>query len=146
MRRFYLLSFLVLFITACSSDVVENVERVDLIYWETEEKKSEDELINQQDVVKIFVNTVNNAKKLNEQKIIKTKPLLSFSLGIKDDKSKKYHLWITEKGEGYIQRLLPDPNGTFKIDNNSVRELEAFFEEKGNVSFISGEIDFEVND
>ncbi|MFC4323326.1 hypothetical protein [Litchfieldia salsa] len=146
MRKWYLLIFLVFFIiTGCSSLDVNHVERIDLTYWENHSGvKPEDEFIDNENTLKMFVETVNNAKELDGQ-IIKTEPLLSFTLGLKDDKYKHYHFWINEHGEGYIQRLLPDKNGTFKIDEKSVVKLQNFFKGKEDVNLLSNKIEFENN-
>ncbi|MCA1030923.1 hypothetical protein LCL95_07820 [Bacillus timonensis] len=146
MKKVYLLFFSIFLITACSSDKIKDVERVELFYWETKVEKAKNEFFDNENTVDMFVESVNNAEELDGKQIIKTKPLLSFSLGLKDDITKKYHLWITEDGEGYIQGLLPDSNGTFKLDNQSVATLIKFFKEKENVRLISGAIEFEKND
>lgn len=146
MKKLHLLFFSIFLITACSSNKIKDVERVDLFYWETEIAKAKNEFIDDENTVEMFIETVNNAKELDGQQIIKTKPLLSFALGLKDDTTKKYHLWITEDGEGYIQRLLPGSNGTFRLDNQSVAALINYFKEKENVGLISGAIEFENND
>ncbi|WP_096154135.1 MULTISPECIES: hypothetical protein [Bacillus] len=146
MRKWHLLFFLIFLLAACSSIDVNNVERVDLNYWENDGGvKPKDEFIDNEETIEMFVDTVNHAKEL-EGEVITTKPLLSFILGLKDNKYKNYHLWINEDGEGYIQRLLPDKNGTFKIDNRSVEKLQDYFNDKEDVSLISSAIEFESND
>ncbi|MBM7661106.1 hypothetical protein JOC85_001878 [Bacillus mesophilus] len=146
MWKLYLSFFLLFIITSCSSNDIKSVEQIELIYWENENSKTRNEYVDDQEAIEIFVDTVNNAEELGKQKIITTKPLLSFSLGLGKEENKNYHLWVTESGEGYIQRLLPDANGTFKIDDKSVEKLKSFFEEKEDVSLISSAIEFEKID
>lgn len=135
---------IVLFIlTACGNDI-ENVKQINLSYWEVT-KEQQDTLINtdDKDNIDTFVNAVNNAEEQESEKIIITKPLLSFSLLFNEDEEKNYHLWITSNGEGYIQRLLPDGNATLKLDQTSVKKLTKFLNKQEDVKLLKQAIEFE---
>ena len=135
---------IVLFIlTACGNEI-ENVKQINLSYWEVT-KEQQDTLINtdDKDNIDTFVNAVNNAEEQESEKIIITKPLLSFSLLFNEDEEKNYHLWITSNGEGYIQRLLPDGNATLKLDQTSVKKLTKFLNKQEDLKLINQAIEFE---
>lgn len=139
-----LMFLIVLFIlTACGNEI-ENVKQINLSYWEVT-KEQQDTLINtdDKDNIDTFVNAVNNAEEQESEKIIITKPLLSFSLLFNEDEEKNYHLWITSNGEGYIQRLLPDGNATLKLDQTSVKKLTKFLNKQEDVKLINQAIEFE---
>lgn len=139
-----LMFLIVLFIlTACGNEI-ENVKQINLSYWEVT-KEQQDTLINtdDKDNIDTFVNAVNNAEEQESEKIIITKPLLSFSLLFNEDEEKNYHLWITSNGEGYIQRLLPDGNATLKLDQTSVKKLTKFLNKQEDLKLINQAIEFE---
>lgn len=139
-----LMFLIVLFIlTACGNDI-ENVKQINLSYWELT-KEQQDTLINtnDKDSINTFVNAVNHAEEQDREKIIITKPLLSFSMLLNEGEEKNYHLWITSNGEGYIQRLLPDGNATFKLNQTSVKKLTKFLNKQEDVKLINQAIEFE---
>ncbi|MBM6616416.1 YobA family protein [Bacillus suaedaesalsae] len=144
MKKINLLFFLMLLINACSSIESNNVERVELNYWKSEGTKPKGEILQDKNKLQMFVNAVNNSEEIEKEKIIKTEPILSFSLDLREGESENYHLWITMNNEGYIQRLYPESNGTFKLDNKSVKELKSFIEEKENAYLIPSSIEFET--
>lgn len=133
------------FCTACSSNVIEDAENVRLDYWEREEMEEmpEEEYLDENSGLNIFVNAVNTAEELKKQNVITTKPLLSFELMMASEENRKYHLWITEEGEGYLQSLYPHKSLTFQMDTDSAEELKDFFAMKENVEVIQGKIEFE---
>lgn len=106
-------------------------------------KKQQDEVISNNDIVNTFTNVFIDTKKLDKDKIIKTKPLLSFNLLLKEGKEQGYHLWITSNGNGYIQNLYPSENGTFELTKTSVKNLTKFINTKENVDIIQGDVEFE---
>ncbi|WP_424415379.1 hypothetical protein [Paenisporosarcina sp.] len=139
-----LMFLIVLFVlTACGNDI-EHVKQINLSYWEVT-KEQQDTLINtdDKDSINTFVNAVNHAEELESEKIIITKPLLSFSMLLNESEEKNYHLWITSNGEGYIQRLLPDGNATFNLDQTAVKKLTDFLNKQEDVKLINQVIEFE---
>lgn len=138
----FLLALFVL--TACGNNDQENVKQIILSYWEVT-KEQQDTLIvpDDKDSINTFVNAINNAEEQDREKIIITKPLLSFSMLLNEGEEKNYHLWITSNGEGYIQRLLPDGNATFKLDQMSVKKLTKFLNKQEDVKLINQVIEFE---
>jgi hypothetical protein len=62
---------------------------------------------------------------------------------LNEGEEKNYHLWITPDGEGYIQRLRPVGNATFKLDQTSVKKLTKFLNKQENVKLINQAIEFE---
>ncbi len=135
---------MVLFIlTACGNEL-QNVKQINQSYWEVTEER-QDTLItnNDEDSINTFVYAVNHAEELEKEKIITTKPLLSFSILLNEGEEKNYHLWITSDGEGYIQRLRPDGNATLKLDQTAVKKLTKFLNKQENVKLINHSIEFE---
>lgn len=145
MKKSYLLFItLLIFLTACGNKI-ENVEQITLNYWEVDGKKHEDETITNKDeqILNTFINAVNNAEELEEEKVIATEPLLSFSMRLNDNEEKSYHLWISMNGEGYIQSLHPDVNRPSKLDKTSVADLTVFLSGKENVRITNEDIELE---
>ncbi|KKK36078.1 hypothetical protein WQ57_21405 [Mesobacillus campisalis] len=139
-KHFFLLAILILVLTACGTEI-ENVEEVSVNYWENGVGNQQDEVISNKNIVNTFVNAVNDAKKLDEDNIIKTKPLLSFNLVSKDEEQ-GYHLWITSSGIGYIQNLYPSEGQTFELSKTSVENLTKFVDSRDNVDVIN-DVEFE---
>lgn len=139
-----LMFLIVLFVLTACGNGIENVKQINLSYWEVT-KEQQDTLINtdDKDSINTFVNAVNHAEELESDKIIITKPLLSFSMLLNESEEKNYHLWITSNGEGYIQRLHPDGNATFKLDQTSVKKLTKFLNKQEDVKLINQAIEFE---
>lgn len=136
---------MLLFCTACSPMVIEKAKGVSLNYWETDESdaKLEDEYLNEADVLAIFVKAVNTAEQLTEQKIIRTKPLLTMHFTMEDEEDWPYHLWVTDEGEGFLQSLQPLENQTFQLKKTAVKDLTEFLKSKEDVQILQGEIEFE---
>jgi hypothetical protein len=130
-KSYMLFITLLIFLTACGNKI-ENVEQITLNYWEVGGKKLPDEIITNKEkqILNIFINAVINAEELKEEKVIVTKPLLSFSMRLNDEEEKGYHLWLTPNGEGYIQQLHPDVNTTLKLDEESIADLINFVNQK----------------
>lgn len=141
-KHIFLLSIFLLFLTACGTEI-ENAEEVSVNYWENGVKNQQDEVISNKDIVNTFINAVDDAKKLEVDKIIKTKPLLSFNLVSKDGEEKGYHLWITSSGNGYIQKLYPSEGETFELAKTSTENLTEFIITKKNVDVIPNDVEFE---
>jgi len=139
-----LMFLIVLFVLTACGNGIENVKQINLSYWEVT-KEQQDTLIktDDKDSIHTFVNAVNHAEELESEKIIITTPLLSFSMLLNESEEKNYHLWITSNGEGYIQRLLPDGNATFKLHQTSVKELTDFINKQIDVKLINQAIEFE---
>ncbi|MBT2581641.1 hypothetical protein [Planococcus sp. ISL-109] len=55
---------------------------------------------------------------------------------MKSEENRKYHLWVTEEGEGYLQSLLPHKSVTFQMDKDSTEDLKDFFASKENVEVL----------
>jgi hypothetical protein len=132
----------IFFITGCSKET-ENVEKIAINYWEEDMKNSQDEVISNKEIINTFTNAVNDAKELDEKKIIKTKPLLSFQMLLTKGEEKGYHLWITSSGEGYIQNLFPSENRTFKLTKSSVNNLTEFINDNENMEITISDVEFE---
>ncbi|MGM0898093.1 MAG: hypothetical protein ACQEV0_09340 [Bacillota bacterium] len=135
----------VIFCSACSTNVIEEAETVRLDYWEIEEAEEmpEEEYIDEKSGLNIFKNAVYTAEELNKQNVITTKPLLSLEFLMESEENRKYHLWVTDKGEGYLQSLHPHKSLTFQMDSGSAEELKGFFATKEHVEVLQGEIEFE---
>ncbi len=136
---------MLLFCTACSPEVIEEAEGVSLDYWETEESvaKSEEEYVDDNDDLAIFVNAVKTAEQLTEQKIIRTKPLLTMHFTMEDEENRPYHLWVTDDGEGFVQNLQPLENQTFQLEKTAIKDLTEFLKSKEDGQVLQGEIEFE---
>jgi hypothetical protein len=141
-KRIFLLAIFLLYLTACGKEIV-NVKEVSVNYWENGVKNQQDEVISDKNIINTFINAVDDAKKLDEDQIIKTKPLLSFSLVSKDGEKKGYHLWITSSGKGYIQNLYPSDGETFQLAKTSAKNLTKFIKTKKNIDVIQNDVDFE---
>lgn len=115
-----------------------------LDYWSgkvTEEIR--EEYIDKHNGLDYFVNAVNAAEELTDQSVITSRPMFSLEFVMEDEKNRNYHLWVTEKGEGFIQSLQPHKSLTYRLGPNSVKELKDFFETKESVEVLKGEIEFE---
>lgn len=136
---------MLLFCTACSPEVIKEAKGVSLNYWETEESVSqpEEEYVDDNDDLAIFVNAVNTAEQLTEQKIIRTKPLLTMHFTMEDEENQPYHLWVTDEGEGFLQSLQPLENQTFQLEKTAAKDLTEFLKSKEDVQVLQGEIEFE---
>lgn len=136
---------MLLFCTACSTEVIEEAKGVSLDYWEAEESvaKAGEEYVDDNDDLAIFVNAVNTAEQLPEPKIITTKPLLTMHFTVEDEENRPYHLWVTDGGEGFLQSLQPLENQTFQLEKAAVKDLMEFLKSKEDVQILQGEIEFE---
>lgn len=142
-KKSFLFLMVLFILTACGNEV-ENVKQVNLSYWDVIEERQDTLLTNDdEDSINTFVHAINHAEELEKEKIITTKPLLSLSILLNEGEEKNYHLWITSDGEGYIQRLRPDGNATFKLDQTSVKKLTKFLNKQENVKLINQAIEFE---
>ncbi|MBM7585654.1 hypothetical protein JOC86_002196 [Bacillus pakistanensis] len=125
----FLLSILIIFtMGACSNANQENVEEIKVNYWLNDEMQSETEFIQEDETISNFVNATNNAEKLDKQKVIKTPPLLTYTLVMQDDDTNEYHLWLTTDGKGYIQSLTNKDSLTYKLNEESVVDLTSEIE------------------
>jgi hypothetical protein len=124
MRKPYslLLLTLLVLVTTCSVINGEEVKEVQLNFWG--ERDFEAEFIESEKGVQAFVEAVNTADKLPEDRVIKTEPVLKFTLLMQEkDGEKDYHLWFTSEDEGYIQSLVPGNSATYRLDEKSVSGL-----------------------
>lgn len=137
----YTLFLVILFLSACGKEI-ENVEEVNVNYWENGVRNQKDEVISDKSLVEIFTNAANEAVELDNGKVIKTKPLLSFHL-VGKDSEQGYHLWITSSGSGYIQSLYPSNGNTFVLTKTYIESLTEFINSKKNIAVIQNEIEFE---
>ncbi|MCM3574727.1 hypothetical protein M3172_16135 [Mesobacillus subterraneus] len=131
----------ILLLSACGKEI-ENVEEVNVNYWENGVRNQKDEVISDKSSVEIFTKAVSEAIELDKGKVITTKPLLSFHLVAKEGEQ-GYHLWITSNGNGYIQSLYPTNGDTFKLIKTSIASLTEFINSKENIDVIQNEIEFE---
>ncbi|MCA0987396.1 hypothetical protein [Guptibacillus algicola] len=129
-------------LTACSTNELENVERVKVSFWSGDEKQSEEVAIVNKDEIEPFISATNHAKELDEQTIIKTPPTLTYIINMEENSNKSYHLWIIEDGEGYIQSLLPEDRLTYRLDEDSVKELTTILIKQGDATLLKN-IEFE---
>jgi uncharacterized protein YcfL len=128
-----------LLLGACSSGTSGKVDEVVITYW----GQTDQVVIHDKEDVTTFVTPTMDAEKLGDQQIIKTTPLLRFEYESEDGITKKYHLWISQEGEGYIQSLQPKKDvSTYALENEAVKALSDFLEEKGFGDFPST-IEFE---
>lgn len=136
---------ILLFCSACSSNVIEEAETVRLDYWESDEtkEKPEEEYLDENSGLNIFMSAVNTAEELTKQNVIITRPLLSLEFMMEAEENRNYHLWVTDKREGYLQSLHPQKSRTYRMDPDSVEELIGFFKTKESVKVLQGEIEFE---
>lgn len=138
-------AMILLFCTACSPLIIEEAKGVSLNYWETEDsvEKPVEEYVDETDDLAIFVNAVKSAEELAEPKIITTKPLLTMHFTMEDEENRSYHLWVTEKGEGFLQSLKPLENQTLQLKETAVKDLTGFLKSKEDVQVLQGDIEFE---
>ncbi|MCZ8538000.1 hypothetical protein M9R32_12460 [Paenisporosarcina quisquiliarum] len=139
-NKMLFLGVLILFLLVSCGDVQEQVEQINLQYWD--DHKETVIYRNDEDTMDTFIQAVENAKKMEKQKIIKTEPLLSFYMQ-KDDRVENYHLWINTDKEGFIQQLHPQRNETFRLDESAIEKLASFLIEKENIELIEKQIEFE---
>lgn len=134
-----------LFCTACSPAPIEEAESVFLNYWESAEAGSthEDEYLYEPRDVALFAEAAAKAVELEEQKTITTEPLLSFEILTQDEESRNYHLWLTEKGEGFLQSLSPADNTTLQLEGSSIEPLQDYLQAKEGVLLLKSDIEFE---
>ncbi|BCB03963.1 hypothetical protein [Bacillus sp. KH172YL63] len=129
-----------LFIVACSPQ--EHVQEVKVKVWSGEKMQSETAFFKDENSIDQFVNLTKSAKKLDDSKIIKTPPMLTYTLIMEDDSDSEYHLWVTEEGEGYVQELIPNNSSTYELEDGAVRGiLDILHEVKGTEP--AAKIDFE---
>ena len=139
-NKMLFLGVLILFLLVACGDVQEQVEQINLQYWD--DHKETVIYRTAKDTMDTFIQAVENAKKMEKQKIIKTEPLLSFYMQ-KDDRVENYHLWINTDKEGFIQQLHPQRNETFRLDESAIEKLTSFLIEKENIELIEEQIEFE---
>ncbi|WP_283153690.1 hypothetical protein [Guptibacillus hwajinpoensis] len=129
-------------LSACSTNELENVEKVEASFWVGNEKQSEEVAFKEKEEVDVFVGATNNAKELDDQKVIKTPPILTYDLIIEGSNNKAFQLWITEDGKGFIQSLLPEDSLTYRLDEGSVKDLTNIFNKQENATLLTN-IEFE---
>ena len=129
----------------CSSIVIEEAENARLDYWEKEgsEEMPKEEYIDENSGLEVFVNAVNTAEQLEGHNVITTRPLLTMEFMMESEENRKYHLWVTEEGEGFLQSLHPHKSVTFQMDRDSAEEIKGFIESKEEVEILQGDIEFE---
>lgn len=130
---------------SCSSVVIEDAEEVRLEYWEKEdsEEMPQEEYLDEENGLDIFVEAANSAEELEEGKIITTRPVLTMEFVMENEENRTYHLWVTEEGEGYLQSLHPQKNATFQMDKESAEDIKNFIASIEGVEILQGDIAFE---
>ncbi|MCA0992144.1 hypothetical protein [Pseudalkalibacillus hwajinpoensis] len=141
-RNLLIMIILLISISACSTNELENVEKVKASSWIGNEKQSEEVAFKKKEEVDVFVGATNNAKELDDQKVIKTPPVLTYDLIIEGSNNKAFQLWITEDGKGFIQSLLPEDSLTYRLDEDSVKDVTNILNKQVNVTLIP-RIEFE---
>ena len=141
-RNLLIMIILLISLSACSTNELENVEKVKASFWNGNEKQSEEVAFKEKEEVDVFVAATNNAKELDDQKVIKTPPVLTYDLIIEGSNNKAFQLWITKDGEGFIQSLLPEDSLTYRLDEGSVKDVTNIINKQANVTLLSN-IQFE---
>ncbi|MGE6203017.1 hypothetical protein [Guptibacillus hwajinpoensis] len=141
-RNLLIMIILSISLSACSTNELENVEKVEASLWIGNEKQSEEVAFEEKEEVDVFVGATNNAKELDDQKVIKTPPVLTYDLIIEGSNNKAFQLWITEDGEGFIQSLLPEGSLTYRLDEDSVKDVTNILNKQDNVTLLPN-IEFE---
>ncbi|WLR59147.1 hypothetical protein [Guptibacillus hwajinpoensis] len=144
MRKTILVLIIILSLplNACSTNELEKVESVKISYWIGDEKQSEEASFSDKNIIKVFVNATNRAVELDNQKVIKTPPVLTYDLITDENTYQTFHLWVTETGEGFIQSLLLEDRFTYRLEEGAVTDLTTFLNNEGNVD-LSTHIEFE---
>ncbi|WP_456272533.1 hypothetical protein [Bacillus sp. AK031] len=139
MRKTYslLLIALLLLLAACSDINAEEVNEVKLNYWG--DRDFEAEFIESEKGVQAFVEARNTAEELQEGRVIKTEPILFYTLMMEKQEDQEYHLWFTNEDEGYIQSLVAGNSVTYQLDEQSVNELKKFLGEEDGLEKIEFE-------
>ncbi|WP_059173361.1 hypothetical protein [Bacillus sp. FJAT-27445] len=143
MIKLFLLFRIAIFLFINFGNEIDNVVEVDVNYWENGIKNQQIEVLLHKQDKHIFVNAVNDAKKLDEDRTIKTKPSLSIKILSFEGDYTDYHLWITSNGKGYMQALDSSDGGTYELTETSVKELTEFIKTKENVDVIQNDVEFE---
>ncbi len=141
-RNLLIMIILSISLSACSTNELENVEKVEASFWIGNEKQSEEVAFKEKEEIDVFVGATNNAKELDDQKVIKTPPVLTYNLIIEGSNNKAFQLWITEDGEGFIQSLLPEDSLTYRLDEGSVKDVTNILNQQDNVTLLPN-IEFE---
>ncbi|WP_270182329.1 hypothetical protein [Alkalihalobacillus sp. CinArs1] len=79
---------------------------------------------------------------MDEQKFIKTPPLLTYDLIGEGSNNKSFHLWIAEDGEGFIQSLVPKESQTYRLEEDTIKDLTNILEKHENAPLLT-KIEFE---
>ncbi len=137
-----LIIILSLSLNACSTNELEKVESVKISYWIGDEKQPEEASFSDKNISKLFMNATNRAVELDDQKVIKTPPVLTYDLITDENTYQTFHLWMTETGEGFIQSLLLEDRFTYRLEEGAVTDLTTFLNNEGNVD-LSTHIEFE---
>ncbi|TFD99469.1 hypothetical protein [Jeotgalibacillus salarius] len=130
-----------LLLSACASNNLENTTEVKVSFWKGEEPGSKKDIIQEEKDVDVFVSSTADAEELEPARVIKTAPLLQYSL-VQDEEVLDYHLWISENDEGYIQSLRPEESRTYQLDTSSIESLKNLLLENDNEVLLD-EISFE---
>lgn len=133
---------LLIALCACSTNELENVETVKASYWIGNEKSPGEVEFDKNQEVGIFIDATTNAKELDEQKFIKTPPLLTYDLIGEGSNNKTFHLWITEDGEGFIQSLVQKESQTYRLEEDTIKDLTNILEKHENAPLLT-KIEFE---
>ncbi|WP_316569316.1 hypothetical protein [Neobacillus sp. YIM B06451] len=143
MLHLFFLFRIVIFLLAVFTSEVDNVVEVDVNYWENGVKNQQVEVLLHKEDKSVFVDAVHDAKKMDADKIIRTKPSLTINILSNEGDYTGYHLWITSNGKGYMESLDSSDGGTFELAKSSVQEMTEFIEAKKKVDVIQGDVEFE---
>ncbi|MYL32423.1 hypothetical protein GLW08_06585 [Pontibacillus yanchengensis] len=135
-------SLYLLLLVSCSTLTINEIKQVEVMYRHFQEQTLEEEYITEQEM-SIFVKAINNAKKLDSNKLIQSEPLVSIKIDLEGNDKQHYHLWLTKDGKGYIQYLLPGKDGTYELKQNAVKNLTEFFSTKENIPLLADDIEFQ---
>ncbi|WP_409271567.1 hypothetical protein V1499_18725 [Neobacillus sp. SCS-31] len=141
MIKAFLFIRLVHFLLAANQ--IDNVVEVDVNYWENGVKNQQVEVLLHKQDKNVFVDSINDARKMNDEKIIRTKPSLTINILSNEGDYEAYELWITSDGTGYMQTLDPSGGGTFELSKASVKELAEFLKTKGKEDVVQDDVEFE---
>lgn len=141
-KKLLIMMLLLIALCACSTNELENVETVKASYWIGNEESPGEVVFDEYQEVGVFINATTNAKELDDQKFIKTPPLLTYELIGEGSNNKSFHLWITEDEEGFIQSLVPQDSQTYRLEEDTVKDLTNILKKQENTSLLTN-IEFE---
>ncbi|NMH68175.1 hypothetical protein HF072_05220 [Bacillus sp. RO3] len=141
-KKYMLFIIFILTLSACSEIHVGEVKEIEVKKWIGKNVQADSEFIVKEETINHFVEATNGYEKLEKQNVIKTPPVLTYTIVLEDGEGRGYHLWLTKDGKGYIQSLIEEDSLTYRLKEESVAALKKDMEEAGGVE-PTGEIEFE---